>query len=48
MICTEQSLIQQKSPKEKKTLNLAQKAKLFARWITVDGKLVCQWFTSSK
>ncbi len=48
MICTEQSLTQQKSTEDKKTLNLDQKAKLFARWTTVDGKLICKWFTSSK
>ena len=48
MICTEQTLTQQKSLKEKKTPNSEPKAKLFARWTTVDGKLVRKWFTSSK
>ena len=47
MISTEKTLTQQKPTEDKKTRNPKQKAKLFARWTTVDGKLICKWFTSS-
>ncbi|MDJ0899250.1 MAG: hypothetical protein QNJ55_10600 [Xenococcus sp. MO_188.B8] len=48
MICTKQSSTQQKFLEAKNTQNPDQKPKLYARWTTLDGKLVRKWFTSSK
>ncbi|MDJ0742053.1 MAG: hypothetical protein QNJ32_01690 [Xenococcaceae cyanobacterium MO_167.B27] len=46
MICHQKQLVSKKSLPENNQLATTKRKQIVARWKKIDGKLVCQWFSS--